>query len=234
MSAEKTTRNRRTKADITEDIRKAAVEQVIKRGFSSSMVTEIIKKAKIEPPVFYHRYKNIEEFYSEFVKGYDYWFSDIADRAMKSDDNPKVQFIALMNGLQEALKEKSVMQELLRWEVAEGNETTKRTATLREMFTLPLAEKYKALFKDTYIDFVALGSLLIGGLYYLNLHKERSTFCAIDMTKEEGLERINKAIESFANIMFSFLEHRDTKQDVAERMKAKGIDDQTIKECLLI
>lgn len=234
MSAEKTTRNRRTKADITEDIRKAAVEQVIKRGFSSSMVTEIIKKAKIEPPVFYHRYKNIEEFYSEFVKGYDYWFSDIADRAMKSNDNPKVQFIALMNGLQEALKEKSVMQELLRWEVAEGNETTKRTATLREMFTLPIAEKYKILFENTCVDFVALSSLLIGGLYYLNLHKERSTFCAIDMTKDDGLERINKAINSFANIMFSFLEHRDTKQDVAERMRARGIDEQTIKECLQI
>ena len=156
MGIEKPTRYRRTKADITEDIRKAAVDQVMKRGFSLSLVTEIIKKAKIEPPVFYHRYKDLDEFYSEFVKGYDYWFSDIADKAMKSSDNPKLQFTALMEGLQEALKDKSVMQELLRWEIAEGNDTTKRTATLREMFTLPLAEKYKALFKDTCIDFVAL------------------------------------------------------------------------------
>lgn len=234
MSAEKTTRNRRTKADITEDIRKAAVDQIMKRGFSASLVTEIIKKAKIEPPVFYHRYKDLDEFYSEFVKGYDYWFSDIADKAMKSSDNPKDQFVALMNGLQEALKEKSVMLELLRWEVAEGNDTTRRTATLREMFTLPLAEKYKILFENTCVDFVALSSLLIGGLYYLNLHKEQSTFCTIDMTKEDGLERINKAINTFANIMFSFLEHRDTKQDVAKRMRAKGIDEQTVKECLQI
>lgn len=234
MSTEKATRYRRTKADITEDIRKAAVDQIMKRGFSASLVTEIIKKAKIEPPVFYHRYKDLDEFYSEFVKGYDYWFSDIADKAMKSSDNPKNQFVALMNGLQEALKEKSVMQELLRWEIAEGNDTTRRTATLREMFTLPLAEKYKVLFENTCVDFVALASLLIGGLYYLNLHKERSTFCAIDMTKEDGLERINKALITFANIMFSYLEHRDTKQDVAERMRAKGIDEQTIKECLQI
>lgn len=234
MNAEKTTRYRRTKADITEDIRKAAVDQVMKRGFSSSLVTEIIKRAKIEPPVFYHRYKDLDEFYSEFVKGYDYWFSDIADSAMKSSDSPKAQFVALMGGLQDSLKDKSVMQELLRWEVAEGNETTKRTATLREMFTLPLAEKYKVLFENTCVDFVALSSLLIGGLYYLNLHKERSTFCSIDMTKDEGIERINKAIKTFADIMFSFLEHRDTKQDVAERMRAKGIDEQTIKECLMI
>lgn len=62
MTPEKTTRYRRTKADITEDIRKAAVDQVMKRGFSSSLVTEIIKKAKIEPPVFYHRYKDLDEF----------------------------------------------------------------------------------------------------------------------------------------------------------------------------
>lgn len=232
MSAEKTTRNRRTKADITEDIRKAAVEQVIKRGFSSSMVTEIIKKAKIEPPVFYHRYKNIEEFYSEFVKGYDYWFSQIADKALKGSDNPKTQYIDLMEGLQEALKDKSVMLELLRWEVAEDNDTTKRTAMLREAFTLPITEKYKTLFEKTGVDFVAIGSLLIGGIYYLSLHRERSTFCGIDIQKEEGVERLNKAIKTFAEIMFTFLEHRDTKQDVAERMRAKGIDEQTIKECL--
>lgn len=103
-----------------------------------------------------------------------------------------------------------------------------------QCFCLPLAEKYNALFENTGVDFIALASLLIGGLYYLNLHKERSTFCAIDVTKEEGIERINKAIETFANIMFSFLEHRDTTQDIAERIRAKGIDEQTIKECLQI
>lgn len=234
MSTEKSRRNRRTKADITEDIRKAAINQILKCGFTASLVTEIIKKAKIEPPVFYHRYKDLNEFFSEFVKGYDYWFSDIANKAIKNNNDPKIQFITLMFGLQESLKEKSVMQELLRWEIAEGNETTIRTATLREMFTLPLAEKYNTIFKDSNIDFVALASLLVGGLYYMNLHKERSTFCAIDLTKESDIERINKAISTFTEIMFSFIKPKDSKQDIAERMRAKGIDEQTIKDCLEI
>lgn len=68
MSTEKATRYRRTKADITEDIRKAAIDQILKRGFSASLVTEIIKKAKIEPPVFYHRYKDLDEFFSNRVE----------------------------------------------------------------------------------------------------------------------------------------------------------------------
>lgn len=198
----KRVRIRRTKATIIEDIRKAAVESVLKRGFSGSLVSEIIKKAKIEPVVFYNRYQNLEEFFSEFVKGYDYWFSDLAKEANKQE-TPHDQFIALIEGLQECMIEKSVMQELIRWEIAEGNDITKRTASIREMFTLPLAEKYDDLFKNSGIDFVAIATIIISGLYYLYLHKDRSTFCNIDMNTEEGRNRVNQAIKFLSELLFS-------------------------------
>lgn len=198
----KRVRIRRTKATIIEDIRKAAVESVLKRGFSGTLVSEIIKKAQIEPVVFYNRYKNLEEFFSEFVKGYDYWFSDVAKEANKQE-KPYDQFIALIEGLQECMIEKSVMQELIRWEIAEGNDITKRTASIREMFTLPLAEKYDDLFKNSGIDFVAIATIIVSGLYYLYLHKDRSTFCNIDMNTEEGRNRINQAIKFLSELLFS-------------------------------
>ena len=198
----KRVRIRRTKATIIEDIRKAAVESVLKRGFSGSLVSEIIKKAKVEPVVFYNRYHNLEEFFSEFVKGYDYWFSDVAKEANKQE-KPYDQFIALIDGLQECMIEKSVMQELIRWEIAEGNDITKRTASIREMFTLPLAEKYDDLFKNSGIDFVAIATIIVSGLYYLYLHKDRSTFCNIDMNTEEGRNRINQAIKFLSELLFS-------------------------------
>ena len=197
----KRVRIRRTKAKIIEDIRKAAVESVLKRGFSGSLVSEIIKKAKIEPVVFYNRYQNLEEFFSEFVKGYDYWFSDVAKEANKQE-TPYDQFIALIEGLQECMIEKSVMQELIRWEIAEGNDITKRTASIREMFTLPLAEKYDDLFKNSGIDFVAIATIIVSGLYYLYLHKDRSTFCNIDMNTKEGRNRINQAIKFLSELLF--------------------------------
>lgn len=198
----KRVRIRRTKATIIEDIRKAAVESVLKRGFSGSLVSEIIKKARIEPVVFYNRYQNLEEFFSEFVKGYDYWFSDVAKEANKRE-TPHDQFIALIEGLQECMIEKSVMQELIRWEIAEGNDITKRTASIREMFTLLLAEKYDDLFKNSGIDFVAIATIIVSGLYYLYLHKDRSTFCNIDMNTEEGRNRVNQAIKFLSELLFS-------------------------------
>lgn len=198
----KRVRIRRTKATITENIRKAAVESVLKRGFSGSLVSEIIKKAKIEPVVFYNRYQNLEEFFSEFVKGYDYWFSDVAKKANKLE-TPHDQFIALIEGLQECMIEKSVMLELIRWEIAVDNDITKRTASIREMFTLPLAEKYDDLFKNSGIDFVAIATIIVSGLYYLYLHKDRSTFCNIDMNTEEGRNRVNQAIKFLSELLFS-------------------------------
>lgn len=198
----KRVRIRRTKATIIEEIRKAAVESVLKRGFSGTLVSEIIKKAQIEPIVFYNRYKNLEEFFSEFVKDYDYWFSDVAKEANKQE-KPYDQFIALIEGLQECMIEKSVMQELIRWEIAEGNDITKRTASIREMFTLPLAEKYDDLFKNSGIDFVAIATIIVSGLYYLYLHKDRSTFCNIDMNTEEGRNRVNQAIKFLSELLFS-------------------------------
>lgn len=198
----KRVRIRRTKATITENIRKAAVESVLKRGFSGSLVSEIIKKAKIEPVVFYNRYQNLEEFFSEFVKGYDYWFSDVAKEANRLE-TPHDQFIALIEGLQECMIEKSVMLELIRWEIAVDNDITKRTASIREMFTLPLAEKYDDLFKNSGIDFVAIATIIVSGLYYLYLHKDRSTFCNIDMNTEEGRNRVNQAIKFLSELLFS-------------------------------
>ena len=193
----KRVRIRRTKATITENIR-----SVLKRGFSGSLVSEIIKKAKIEPVVFYNRYQNLEEFFSEFVKGYDYWFSDVAKEANKLE-TPHDQFIALIEGLQECMIEKSVMLELIRWEIAVDNDITKRTASIREMFTLPLAEKYDDLFKNSGIDFVAIATIIVSGLYYLYLHKDRSTFCNIDMNTEEGRSRVNQAIKFLSELLFS-------------------------------
>ena len=74
-------------------------------------------------------------------------------------------YIGIFKDVHKSLQDKSVMLELLRWEIAEGNETTVRTAMLREMHTLPLANSYEEKFKD--IDISAISALIIGGIYYL-------------------------------------------------------------------
>lgn len=222
-------RYRRKNVDIKADIAKAAESLIKKKGFASMLVTELIKKARIEPLVFYNRYDNLSDFYDEFVRQYDYWFKDILT-GIEFPADSEAGYVSILKDVQKALHDKSVMLELLRWEIAEGNETTVRTAMLREMHTMPLVDAYGAKIKN--IDVVALSALVIGGIYYLNLHRDRSKFSDIDLSTEQGQARIEKALEEFGHIIFHYQELDDYKRAVAEKMKAKGISDELISDCL--
>lgn len=222
---------RRTNVDIQADIIKAAESLIKKKGFASMLVTELIKKARIEPLVFYNRYDNLSEFYDEFVKRYDYWFKDVlTDISFPTDS--ELGYISIFKGVQKALQDKSVMLELLRWEIAEGNETTVRTAMLREMHTLPLVNIYEKKFKGTNIDISAISSLIIGGIYYLNLHRDRSKFSEIDLNTAEGQQRIEKALDTLGEMIFNSVEQFNYKQEIAERLRKKGVSEDIIKDCL--
>ena len=49
---------------------------------------------------------------------------------------------------------------------------------------------------------MAITTLLVAGIYYFILHKDRSTFSGIDLNTPEGKHRIVKAIRSLAAMMF--------------------------------
>lgn len=224
-------RPKRTKAQIDDCINHAAVAEIVEKGFSDTILYGIIKRAKIEPIVFYNRYKSLELFYDEFVKSKDYWFVDL----LKEIDEPQLskdELTKILVSLIDALDKDSVMLELLRWEVASENPTTRRSAALREFHTLPLAKDYENLFKNTEVDMLSLCALVIGGIYYLELHKNLSPFSGIDLKTEEGKNRIKGALCSFVNILFDLKNEKLRREQVRLRMKEKGLSDEDILYCL--
>lgn len=224
-------RPKRTKAQIDDCINHAAVAEIVEKGFSDTILYGIIKRAKIEPVVFYNRYKSLELFYDEFVKSKDYWFVDL----LKEIDEPqlsKEELAKILVSLIDALDKDSLMLELLRWEVASENPTTRRSAALREFHTLPLAKDYENVFRNTEVDMLGLCALVIGGIYYLELHKNLSPFSGIDLKTEEGKNRIKEALSSFVNILFDLKDEKLRREQVRLRMREKGLSDEDIQYCL--
>lgn len=236
MEENKPKRYRRTKADIENGIKKAAKSIILKKGFSGMTVLDIIKRANIEPITFYTRYRNLEEFYDNFVREYDYWFNDVLKMSQdKTYDQER--YIEIFRNLFDVLKENSVMLELLRWEVNEANTITKRSAMNREVQTLPLTTIYGNLFKDNDVDFVAISALLIAGVYYLNLHRKCSPFCGIDVSTEEGRSRLMNAIETLTDKLFlernnAQKRYQDKIASIADKMRQKGFSKEDIVFCL--
>lgn len=194
-------RPRRTKAEITEQIVKSATKIIEDKGFNNLTVVGISHEAEIEPIVFYNRFNDLPGFINEYVKSCDYWFSDIMTECKFVETNEE-QYKAIIKTLFTSLQENKIMQELLRYEVSENNDITQRTAKLREYHTLPLTQKYKNHFKDSPIDIEAVSALIIGGIYYLTLHKDLTPFSGIDINTKEGKEKISHALEFLSDRLF--------------------------------
>lgn len=223
-------RKNRSKEEIEHCIMNAAVNLIENKGFLKLAVTAICKEARIEPVTFYNRYQDLDEFMDEFVKRYDYWFSDIVKMCSVKKDK-KEKYLALMRSLLKSLKENKSMQQLLRWELSEQNETTVRTASLREVHTLPLVKEYRSLFSDTSVDIAAVSSLIVGGIYYIILHGNLSQFSDIDINTDEGEKRIYDAIGYLTERIFSELAISRELMDVIQKMKQNNLSLEIISDC---
>lgn len=208
----KARRPRRSKADIEDAIHKAAVSQIKKKGFSLALVTDIVKRAKIEPVVFYNRYKNLDEFYDTFVKDYDYWLSDLVRDSIENIDSEEAYSNVIEKILNNLLSD-DIMTELLRWEVAEGNNITERTARLRTMHAVDIFRNFEEKHTDIGIDVTAVSALLVAGIYYMLLHKDRSSMIGIDINQAAGKRRIVNAIREISRLIFQEKENRQTGVD---------------------
>ena len=208
----KARRPRRSKADIEDAIHKAAVSQIKKKGFSQALVTDIVKRAKIEPVVFYNRYKNLDEFYDTFVKDYDYWLSDLVRDSIENIDSEEAYSNVIEKILNNLLSD-DIMTELLRWEVAEGNNITERTARLRTMHAVDIFRNFEEKHAGIGIDVTAVSALLVAGIYYMLLHKDRSSMIGIDINQAAGKRRIVNAIREISRLIFQEKETRQTGAD---------------------
>lgn len=212
-------RKRRSAKDIEESILNAANLIIESQGFAKLTVTGIIHQAEIEPVQFYNRYEDLNKFIDEYVKHYDYWFSDVV-KSQKSNNN-KDFYINILTGLFRSLSENRKMQELLKWELANKNETSQRTAQLREVHTSPLCQKYASIFSDTDIDIVAISALIVGGIYYMILHDELSTFSGINLKIESDKQRIIQAINKLSDILFTPIPSSLTRENIDIIIKMK-------------
>lgn len=225
----KNRRPRRSKADIEAAIQRAAVAQIKKKGFSLALVTDIVKRAKIEPVVFYNRYKNLDEFYDKFVKQYDYWLSTTIHKLSNSLDTPEGYSKALEEITSKLISD-TVMTELLRWEISEGTHITERTAQLREMDVNGIITKYGSNSNET--DIIAISALIVAGIFFMVLHKDRSTCAGIDINSPEGRKRINQAFSHIADRLFASVSERRRRLKLTECLRREGLSPEAIERCL--
>lgn len=227
---DKEKRTRRTKIAIERDVLQAIDSLIEEVGFRNITLTGVADRAKIEPAVFYRRYANLEELFDKYTRKYDYWFGDILESIPKNlSEDEGLQFV--LDKLIQSLYKNKGMQQLLKWELTEDNPTTRRTAQLRESINEPLIKLLEYKFQGSGLNINVIAATVISGIYYLILHRQRSTFCGVDYNTRSGKEQFMEGIRQLTNLLFDKLRKDWEMSLIVEKLKAEGVSEEIIAKC---
>lgn len=236
---EKRRKSRRTNAEIDRVVMAELEKLVRQKGFDRVSVTALMAKANLETNVFYRRYGSIDNLYNRLAKQYDFWINDTINISELNELGPKLFFAKTLKTLYRELSDNGIMQKLLLWEMSADNSTTRRTAQMRDTMNLSLVEYYDLLFQPINIHIRGIIAILISGIYYLILHRERAPFCSIDFNTDSGEKAFSEAVDVLTDMLFGQIEAYNQKRECLNRMLKDGISKKKacrylgidIKEC---
>ena len=230
-------RIRRTNAEVENAISAAMEKLVEKHGLLNVTANMLIAEAGIEMVVFTKRYGSIDDLIFEYVTNNDYWIAGRLPFKDISKLGPEEYYLQTLLRMAENLEKSMTARDELTWELRSTSEAAKNAAELKEMENEGLLSYYTKLFKDSGTDIRGMTALLIAGIYYMYLHKDKSTFCGIDLNTRNGRSGFVKLIrlivgKLFAGIQDGYVDSRTI--ETARRMNEKGIDKKTISDILEI
>ena len=214
---------RRSKSQLEKDIMAALERLVTARGFMNIPMLALVKEAEVDPNVFYRHYGTVDKLYEKFVSRYNFWLNDTLNISDICQLGDKKFYAESLKTLFTELEKNSVMQKLLLWELEEDNSTTRGTANMREKLNLNLMAYYGEKFSTASIDINSLSALFIAGIFFLVLHRDRSTFCSVDFTTAEGRKRFLSSIDTLTDILFDQLKEKQRQEETVRKMQADGI-----------
>lgn len=172
-----------------------------KHGYTGLSIANISSAAGVDRKLISLYFESVDNLIETYIKGKDYWISasvGAMETLAKTVNASSREFLEtlLLNQI-DHFGENEEMQKVVLWQISEKSNIMSHVTQSREKLSslfFPFADKELAG-KD--VDLRAISSLLVAGIYYLVLHSKStdSTFCEINLTTEEGLQRIKNAIK---------------------------------------
>ncbi len=170
-------------------------------GFKQLGVNAIAREAGVDKVLIYRYFENLPTLLQTFGQEGDYWLTLeelVGDESTIAADSLDEWMQLLLVRFLRDLQQRTITQEILRWELLEGNELTQELARVRDRMAIESLEflRQKHEFPpDT--DIPAISAVLIAGIVYLVLRTKVSpTFLGIDFSTPDGWQRIEAAIAS--------------------------------------
>lgn len=188
----------KTKARILAAVGKLLAES----GFQKLGVNAIAREAGVDKVLIYRYFKDLPSLLQCFGQEGDYWITSqelLGDESTVNAETLADWMTYLLLKFLGDLKGRPITQEIMRWELLEGNELTRELATVRDQVASEVLQflEQKAQHSAVDKDIPAISAVLVAGVIYLTLRtKVSDSFMGINLSSSEGQQRIRAALES--------------------------------------
>lgn len=188
---------------------------ILRDGFGSVGINSVAKEANLDKVLIYRYFDGLDGLLREFARRKDFYIN-ISDLILEEIRNARVEeltelVIKILVSQLRGLRENSVLQELMLWEMLERNELTIAIAKDREAKGYELSRRLKEKMNLAGDESDAAIALLVSGIYYLVLRSRTvDVYNGVDISAEEGWLQIEKAIRQIVTSYFSSLTQNST------------------------
>jgi len=220
-------RIRRTNEAIDRDIENAVRSLAKEIGFPNMTVTGIAKEARIEPNVFYKRYKDLDDLIDKFIEEYGKWLRRPSRYALNPDS-----FVKIFIDLAESIYDDKILQRILLWQLGleKDSESAKKVEYRRDINSEKFFETYKDCIDKDELEFRSLTAFIQGGIYYMVMQKDLSPLCRIDFSTQEGKRLLLASINNIVRKMLPFKSESQHTEivEIARKLKQENVENDII------
>lgn len=226
-------RARRTNREIDDNIWSATQRIIQKIGFEKATIKAIAAESETGEHVIYNRHDNVEALLDKYIlEEYGSWIIQPLLRSMRISEHDEYRanrrfFTEIIRDLYQD----EVLRKLLAWELSEPNLTTQKTIRSREMMYASVFANISQSIQQKNPTLAKTLAVILGGIFYISLIKDKSTFWNIDFKTKKGQDELTKTISDMIDMAFIGAKLPTDAIQIATNMKAKGLDAVTIADC---
>jgi AcrR family transcriptional regulator len=190
-------------SDLTKQKIINAVGEIFRtEGHKSLYIARIAREANVDRSLIYQYFgKDVKAIIEAYIIQKDYWlkfFNRINEEVSKSDyQSGKHLIIDVLQKQWQYFSTDLEMQHLILWELSGDNELMRSIHNTRELMGQSILELADLRFNDTNVNFRSIAVLLLGGIYYANIHSlyNGPIMCGINVKSVQNQADMMRAIQ---------------------------------------
>lgn len=196
---------RRDKEKTKQKLINAVGKLLKKEGFQGIKINKVAETAGVGKKLIYDYFKGLNGLIKAYLSQVDFWNKEQWNFQKDTNDFTthisKEMMFSLMKNDFEYLDKSTEMQKIILWGISEKNKSINSLIEEREEFGRKVFKLTDKDFQGSDIDFRAINAIFVSAIYYMVLHAKSNgiTICEIDVSTNEGKERVFNMMEQIFN-----------------------------------